>query len=143
MLNGPFGVGKSTIARTSRYRLPNSMIYDPEIVGAALHALTDGIRDPAEKTDDFQDLALWPSLTVLVATQLHQYYHRHLIVPMTIVHPHSSCRYHNGVCRHFAAAVSLLPLSVPPYRLFASPRPWRRLNRVAVAQIAAIHSMLR
>ena len=87
MLNGPFGVGKSTVAQLLRDRLPHSMIYDPEIIGAALRALTHGIRLPAEETDDFQDLALWPRLTVLVATRLYQHYRRHLIVPMTIVHP--------------------------------------------------------
>jgi len=87
MLNGPFGVGKSTVAQLLHHQLPHSMIYDPEIIGAALRALTDGIGSPAEETDDFQDIALWPSLTVLVATQLYQHYRRHLIVPMTIVHP--------------------------------------------------------
>lgn len=87
MLNGPFGVGKSTIAELLHDRLPHAMIYDPEIIGAALRTLTDGVRDPLEETDDYQDLVLWPHLTVLVATQLHQRYQRHLIVPMTIVHP--------------------------------------------------------
>ena len=87
MLNGPFGVGKSTVAQLLHDQLPHSMIYDPEIIGIALRDLTLGISTPAEETDDFQDLALWPSLTVLVASQLYQHYRRHLIVPMTIVHP--------------------------------------------------------
>ena len=87
MLNGPFGVGKSTVAQLLHDRLPRSMIYDPEVVGAALRVLTEGIRTPDEETDDFQDLALWPSLTVLVAEQLYRRYQRDLIVPMTIAHP--------------------------------------------------------
>jgi deoxyadenosine/deoxycytidine kinase len=33
MLNGPFGVGKSTVAQRLHDHLPHSMIYDPEIIG--------------------------------------------------------------------------------------------------------------
>jgi deoxyadenosine/deoxycytidine kinase len=113
MLNGPFGVGKSTVAQLLHDQLPHSMIYDPEIIGAALRALTHGIRLPAEETDDFQDLALWPRLTVLVATQLYQHYRRHLIVPMTIVH----AAYFATITAGFAA------ISPPLYHfcLVASP----------------------
>ena len=86
MINGPFGVGKSTLAQILCERLPNAMIYDPELVGAALRAMTSDVRLPAEQTDDFQDLVLWPKLTVMVAAQLCQHYRRDLIVPMTVVH---------------------------------------------------------
>lgn len=87
MINGPFGVGKSTVAQILYDRLPNAMLYDPEIVGAALRALTADVRLPEEQTDDFQDLVLWPKLTVMLAEQIHQLYRRDLIVPMTVVHP--------------------------------------------------------
>lgn len=97
MLNGPFGVGKSTVAQILCQRLPNAMIYDPEIVGAALRAMTADVRLPAEETDDFQDLGLWPKLTVIVAKQLYQHYRRDLIVPMTVVHP----EYFATICEGF------------------------------------------
>ncbi len=33
LLNGAFGVGKSTVARDLQQQLPNSLIFDPEWVG--------------------------------------------------------------------------------------------------------------
>lgn len=87
MVNGPFGVGKSTVAQALCAAIPNAMLYDPEIVGTALRYFTAGVLSPEEQTDDFQDIALWPSLTVLIAEQLMRQYRRHLIVPMTIAHP--------------------------------------------------------
>jgi deoxyadenosine/deoxycytidine kinase len=85
MINGPFGVGKSTTAELLQAKLPNSMIYDPEEVGLLLRKITNGVRLPHEDTDDFQDIELWPTLTVTVAEHLLQQYGRHLIVPMTLV----------------------------------------------------------
>ena len=87
MINGPFGVGKTTIAEALCSTIPDTMLYDPEIVGTALRYFTNGVRSPEEQTDDFQDIALWPSLTVLIAEQLLNQYRKHLVVPMTIVHP--------------------------------------------------------
>jgi hypothetical protein len=87
MINGPFGVGKTTTAEALCAAIPGSMLYDPEIVGTALRYFTAGVLTPAEQTDDFQDIALWPELTVLIAEQLMGQYRRHLIVPMTVAHP--------------------------------------------------------
>jgi deoxyadenosine/deoxycytidine kinase len=84
MINGPFGVGKSTTAELLQAKLPNSMIYDPEEIGLMLRKITSGIRFSHEDTDDFQDIELWPTLTVTVAEHLLQQYRRHLIVPMTL-----------------------------------------------------------
>jgi cytidylate kinase len=64
MVNGPFGVGKTTVAQALCAATPNAMLYDPEIVGTALRYVTAGVVSQAEQTDDFQDIALWPSLTV-------------------------------------------------------------------------------
>ena len=36
MLNGAFGVGKTSTALLLKSKLPNSMIYDPEMVGYLL-----------------------------------------------------------------------------------------------------------
>lgn len=87
LLNGPFGVGKTTIAEALCSAIPDTMLYDPEIVGTALRYFTNGVRLPEEQTDDFQDIALWPSLTVVIAEHLIKQYRKHLVVPMTIVHP--------------------------------------------------------
>ncbi|MBQ7827680.1 MAG: AAA family ATPase, partial [Clostridia bacterium] len=39
MINGPFGVGKTTVASLLNERLDNSMIYDPEEVGFMLRSI--------------------------------------------------------------------------------------------------------
>lgn len=85
MINGPFGIGKTTVATMLQSKLKNSMIYDPEEVGFMLrNIITDEVKLPEEKSGDFQDLLLWKELTVTVAEKLINTYHKTLIVPMTI-----------------------------------------------------------
>ncbi|NKB72811.1 MAG: AAA family ATPase [Candidatus Latescibacteria bacterium] len=79
MINGAFGVGKTTLADGLAARIPNSLIYDPEEVGQMLRKIT-------KETGDFQDIALWPSLTVDIAGRLFSTYKRSLIIPMTLAH---------------------------------------------------------
>lgn len=71
MLNGSFGVGKSTTAIALAERIPNSLIFDPEEVGQLVRRITDGARSTEEETDDFQDIRLWRSLTVITVQQLY------------------------------------------------------------------------
>jgi hypothetical protein len=85
MINGAFGVGKTTTAESLVSKIPGSMLYDPEEVGYMLHAVTRGILPPEEMTGDFQDIAIWSPLVVEVAAKLRARYQRHLIVPMTLV----------------------------------------------------------
>lgn len=88
MINGAFGSGKTTTAHALQALIPNSMIYDPELIGYMLrHLIPEPFRHEHERTDDFQDLDLWRSLTVKIAKELKQTYHKHLIVPMTIHKP--------------------------------------------------------
>lgn len=87
MINGPFGVGKTTVANKLLTLLPNSMLYDPEDVGFMLHKLTNGVRKKGENTGNFQDMVLWRSITVEVAAGLQERYGRDLIIPMTLAVP--------------------------------------------------------
>ena len=80
LVNGSFGVGKSTIAELLVNRIPNSLMYDPEIVGACL---SDIVR-PIVQFEDFQDLTMWRTLTITTAQLLKHTYRRTLVVPMTI-----------------------------------------------------------
>jgi deoxyadenosine/deoxycytidine kinase len=85
MINGAFGVGKTTVASKLLERMPNSMLYDPEEVGYMLrNIITEEIKEEHEQTDNFQDLSLWKKLVVQVAQGLKTKYNRNLIVPMTI-----------------------------------------------------------
>ena len=79
-INGPFGVGKTTVAKMLVKAIPNSMLFDAEDVGYFLrHVVKD-----VEQTEDFQDLAMWRPLVVTTTSMLLETYGRTLIMPMTI-----------------------------------------------------------
>lgn len=79
-INGPFGVGKTTIAEMLVQYIGDSMLFDAEEVGYFLrHILKD-----VEQTNDFQDLTMWRPLVVTTARLLRETYGRMLIMPMTI-----------------------------------------------------------
>lgn len=85
MINGAFGVGKTSVANCLVKNIENSMIYDPELVGLLLrHTIPREIMHDEEKTDDFQDLILWKKTVVIIAKEIKEQYNKHLIVPMTI-----------------------------------------------------------
>jgi predicted kinase len=67
LLNGAFGVGKTTVARLLAAGLPGASIFDPERIGFVLRRLPRFVPLAGRGTDDFQDLALWRSLTVRAA----------------------------------------------------------------------------
>ena len=58
LINGAFGVGKSTVARELQSLLPGSFIFDPEWVGFLL------TRMPGPRVSDYQKLSAWRTLTV-------------------------------------------------------------------------------
>src|SRR5262245_34527143 len=65
LLNGAFGIGKTTVARALRARVRGSAIYDPELVGIVLKRLPRWVPLAGRGTDDFQDLALWRRASVV------------------------------------------------------------------------------
>ncbi|WNB92618.1 AAA family ATPase [Bacillus sp. NEB1478] len=88
MINGPFGIGKTTITNELLNEVKNSMLYDPEEIGFMLrNVIPDEVKQLESKTGDFQDLHLWKELTVKVAERLVAHYKVNLIVPMTIRNP--------------------------------------------------------
>jgi adenylate kinase family enzyme len=85
MINGAFGAGKTSVANELLRTVDDFMLFDPEVVGFMLrHIIPDDIKLAKERTDNFQDLTMWSSLTVKVAEELRQTYKKNLIVPMTI-----------------------------------------------------------
>jgi adenylate kinase family enzyme len=85
MINGAFGAGKTTIADELLNIIDNSMIFDPEEVGFMLrNIITEEIKLPEEKTNNFQDIGIWKTLVVDVAKRLKRQYNKNIIVPMTI-----------------------------------------------------------
>lgn len=81
-LNGPFGVGKTSVARVARSCLPGTLVFDPEPIGVVLQRATAILSPYGNLVDDFQDLPLWRTLSV-VGLRLARVTATHLIVPMT------------------------------------------------------------
>jgi len=82
LINGPFGVGKTTVGRLIRRRIPGSRLYNPEWTGSLLMRLPF-IRLRGAGTDDFQDIDLWRR-TVVHGTRVFRSIARDtVIVPMT------------------------------------------------------------
>ncbi|MDH5042113.1 AAA family ATPase [Enterococcus faecalis] len=79
-LNGAFGAGKTTIAHELQQKLPNAIIYDPEIIGSALMELV-----PEEmKENDFQEYQEWRCWNAHLLKRLSKASGRPIIVPMTL-----------------------------------------------------------
>lgn len=61
ILNGSFGIGKTTVAQHLVRRLPGSSIFNAELIGIPLQRAA---RLIGRDVPDFQDLRLWRRLTV-------------------------------------------------------------------------------
>ena len=86
VINGSFGVGKTTVAKLLREAFPGSAVYDPEWVGMALMRLPKWVGLKGTGTDDFQDIELWRGLTVAGVRLFRHFASGTLIVPMTFSH---------------------------------------------------------
>jgi len=75
LLNGAFGVGKTTVARLMVARLPRAVLFDPELIGFVLQRIT--------RVEDFQDLHLWRRLTIF-ALRITRLFFPNVVVPMAI-----------------------------------------------------------
>ena len=78
-INGAFGSGKTSLARHLVDRLPDAMLYDPELAGFLLRIVV-----PPADSGDFQDLPIWRDLAADIALLLRRHYRRRLVVPMTL-----------------------------------------------------------
>jgi gluconate kinase len=73
LLNGAFGIGKTTVARALVPRLGRAVLFDPELIGIALQRFA--------RVDDFQDLRAWRRLTIAGLRMTRMVYPT-IIVPM-------------------------------------------------------------
>lgn len=58
LLNGSFGIGKTTVANLLARSVPAAVIYDPEKVGFVLRRLPAWMLGLARQQPDYQDLAI-------------------------------------------------------------------------------------
>lgn len=78
-LNGPFGVGKTTLANILHKRIENSYLYDPELLGDFLqHQLPQTVCP-----ENFQDYSVWRQTTYKIVFDLATKTDK-IIIPMTI-----------------------------------------------------------
>ncbi|MFD8412217.1 NUDIX domain-containing protein [Streptomyces sp. NPDC059650] len=82
-INGTFGAGKTSTARELTGILPDSTLYDPELVGDALRRLLP--RKRLAEVSDYQDLPSWRRLVVDTAAALLAEMGGVLVVPMTLL----------------------------------------------------------
>ncbi|SDJ39757.1 ADP-ribose pyrophosphatase YjhB, NUDIX family [Streptomyces indicus] len=82
-VNGAFGAGKTTTARELLDLIPNSTLFEPEVIGAALPRLLPP-KHLAEAGDD-KDLGIWRRLVVDTAAALLAEVGGVLIVPVTLL----------------------------------------------------------
>lgn len=79
LINGPFGVGKTTVARILVSRLRRAVLFDPEHVGWWL-------RLAGSEHADFQDDPRWPGHVVKTA-RVMRVFGRTLVMPITLWRP--------------------------------------------------------
>jgi len=77
LVNGAFGIGKTSVAKELRLQLPDAVTLDPERIGFILQRL------PGYSRSDFQDLPAWRRLTVASAWVLGCL-RRIVVIPMAI-----------------------------------------------------------
>ena len=77
ILNGAFGIGKTTIAQRIVRALPRAVVFNPELIGIPLQRVA---RVMGREVADFQDLAVWRRLTV-VAVRLVRACGLNVVVP--------------------------------------------------------------
>lgn len=78
LLNGAFGIGKTTVAHIAARMFPGTRVFDPELAGIALQR---ALRLAGRDVEDFQDIVLWRRLTT-VGIRATAKISRHVIVPM-------------------------------------------------------------
>jgi len=84
-VNGPYGVGKSTLAEALEKKIENAIIFDAEEVGNAVRS--NYPNDPYGYI--FEDYPLWSEFCYKLLKDIHNKFGKNILVPMTLVRPYS------------------------------------------------------
>ncbi|MEZ5558223.1 MAG: AAA family ATPase [Pseudomonadales bacterium] len=82
LINGSFGVGKTTVARLVAARRAGTALFDPERIGYVLRRLPAWLPGSAKALDDYQDSPSWRRLVAFCAVRLARWRRSDLLVPM-------------------------------------------------------------
>lgn len=80
-LSGAYGVGKSTLAEAMAAQMENALIFDAEAMGNA-------VRDNYPACPNgyiFEDYPLWGEFCYLLLKDIHDQFHKDILVPMTLL----------------------------------------------------------
>lgn len=81
LLNGAFGVGKTTVAQLLARAIDDATVYDPERIGAVLQRVPGVVLGHRGRPDDFQNLWQWRRL-IVVGARVARWRATTVIVPM-------------------------------------------------------------
>ena len=84
-LSGPYGVGKSTLAENMANHMDNALIFDAEEVG---NAVRENYPDHPYGFI-FEDYPLWSEFCYLLLKDIHEKFHKNILVPMTLLRKES------------------------------------------------------
>lgn len=87
IINGAFGVGKSTVVGILRERLPGSTVINPEHIGSVLRHLPGWLPISTRRLEDYQDSAFWRSMTVRWASREVRRRRGVVLLPMCFSNP--------------------------------------------------------
>ena len=80
-ISGPYGVGKSTLAEAMVEKMENTLIFDAELVGDAVRS--NYPDDPYGYI--YEDYPLWGEFCCKLLTDVHNAFHKDILVPMTLL----------------------------------------------------------
>ena len=84
-ISGPYGVGKSTLAEAMAAKMNNALIFDAEEVGNAVR----GNYPDCLYGYIFEDYPLWGEFCYLLLKDVHEKFHKNILVPMTLLRKES------------------------------------------------------
>ena len=84
-ISGAYGVGKSTVAEAMAAKLENALIFDAEEVGNAVRENYPG----CPYGYIYEDYPLWGKFCRMLLEDIHETFHKDILVPMTLLRPES------------------------------------------------------
>ena len=80
-ISGAYGVGKSTLAEAMAAKMENALVFDAEEVGNVVR----GSYPDCPYGYIFEDYPLWGEFCYLLLKDIHNQFHRDILVPMTLL----------------------------------------------------------
>ena len=84
-ISGAYGVGKSTLAKAMAAQMKNALIFDAEEVG---NAVRENYPD-CPYGYIFEDYPLWGEFCYMLLKDIHEKFHKDILVPMTLLRTES------------------------------------------------------